>query len=111
MPRGDVNPQDAGTSKAHGSCIAETLPRTPCYEAHVPRKGSTGGKVPMGNAVEESGRHVMTSGHFLRLCVLYNSSSWSTNCCCSGVSTARGIKRRTHWRASAPERPKHRFAR
>src|SRR4030095_6294374 len=39
------------------------------------------------------------------------SSSWSTNRCCAGVSTAGGIERRTQWSASAPERPSHRFAR
>ena len=57
----------------------------------------------------EAGRDAMRND--LRLCTPYNSSSWSTNRGCSGVSTAWGIKQRTHWRASAPESPKHRFAR
>ena len=57
----------------------------------------------------EAGRDAMRND--LRLCTPYNSSSWSTNRGCAGVSTAWGIKQRTHWRASAPESPKHRFAR
>src|SRR5215475_4565208 len=39
----------------------------------------------------ENIRQVMTCGACLWLCVPYDPSSWSTNRCCSGVSTARGI--------------------
>jgi hypothetical protein len=56
----------------------------------------TASAVPREGMCVKEGEDVLAYEDDLRLCVLYGYSSSSINHRCSGISTARGIKRRTH---------------
>src|SRR5262245_62167999 len=57
----------------------------------------TASAVPTSGVCVKQRGDVVAYEDDLRLCAFRNGSSWRINRCCSGVSMARGIQRRTHW--------------